>query len=335
MIRAPSWLSSPFQKKSPWPRKITLGNQQQGFYGQHRSGWPYVLRLLSCLQTTNGIWLDSFIERTFCWHPDGPRANLRPWVGFIHIPPHVPEWFQSEQSNDFIFQTDLWRQSLPFCRGLFTLSNYHRRSLEGKLPCLINNLHFPTEEPRRKWSWDRFAANQEKKVVQVGWWLRKLHSIFILPTRSYKKIFLRVTHADLNSLLKKERELLVRAGAFHDSMYDTAQEVSFMPDAAYDRLLAENIVFVDLYDSSANNTIIECIMRGTPILVNPIEPVVEYLGPDYPFYFSSLAEAAEKAEDRDLVQQTHLFLKCHPIKKKLTGEFFLRSLAESPIYRGL
>jgi hypothetical protein len=317
------------------PKKIDLGDQLQGFYGQHRSGWPYVLQLLSRLQTANGIWLDSFIERTFCWHPDGPRANLRPWIGFIHVPPQVPEWFQSEQSNSVIFQTDLWQRSLPFCRGLYTLSRYHRRHLESRLHLPINDLLFPTEEPELKWSWAQFDANRNKKIVQVGWWLRRLHTIFMLPTRSYKKIFLRITHADIDGLLKKEREQLLRAGVFHDGMYDTAQEVSSLPDRDYDRLLAENIAIVDLYDSSANNTIIECIVRNTPILVNPIEPVREYLGDDYPLYFSSLAEAAEKAENMDAVHEAHCFLRDHPLKKKLTGEHFLRSLVDSPIYRGL
>lgn len=318
-----------------WPRRIDLGDQLQGFYGQHRSGWPYVLRLLSRLQAERGIWLDSFIERTFCWHPDGPRAIRRPWIGFIHVPPRVPEWFQREQSNEFIFRTRPWRQSLPLCRGLFTLSRYHRCDLEAKLQVPIQDLIFPTEEPELKWSWERFAANREKKIVQVGWWLRRLHAIYMLPTRSYRKIFLRVTHADLDGLLKKERALLRRAGLFHDSMYDTAQEVSFLPDGDYDRLLAENLVIVDLYDSSANNTIIECIARATPILVNPIEPVREYLGDDYPFYFSSLAEAADKAESEAVVHQAHCFLRDHPLRKKLSGEHFLRSLVDSPIYRGL
>jgi hypothetical protein len=335
MMNPFTWFSKKTAARFSLPQKIDLGDQLKGFYGQHRSGWSYALQFLARLQAGNGIWLDSFIERTFCWHPDGPRANLRPWIGFIHVPPHVPEWFQSEQSNDFIFQTDLWKQSLPFCQGLFTLSKYHRLSLEKKLAVPIQHLLFPTAEPDLKWSWERFAANREKKVVQVGWWLRKLHTIFQLPTRSYKKIFLLITHADVKSLLKKERELLIKEGTFQDGMYDTAKVVSFMPDSAYDRLLAENVVIVNLYDSSANNTIVECIVRNTPILVNPIEPVMEYLGPGYPLYFSSLAEAAAKAENPDLLLEAHRFLSDHPLKKKLNGEFFLQSVVQSRIYQDI
>jgi hypothetical protein len=316
-------------------KKIDLSTQLGGFYGQHRSGWPYVLGLLKKLHTHRGLMLDSFIERTFCWHPEGPRPNQQPWIGFIHVPPNVPRWFQSEQSNDYIFNTEHWKKSFPHCKGLFTLSHYHKKNLEKKLDIPINNLIFPTETPGKKWSWKRFQKKKKKKIVQVGWWLRKLHTIFQVPTRKYKKIFLRITHADLDGLLKKERDILIDRGEFDDKMYETAEAVTYIPHKEYDRLLSENIAIINLYDSSANNTVIECIVRNTPLLVNPIEPVVEYLGEDYPFYFSSPQEAADKAENHDLVYETHQYLLNHPMKEKLTGEYFLNSFVRSRIYNDI
>lgn len=70
--------------------------------------------------------------------------------------------------------------------------------------------------------------------------------------------------------------------------------VDYLTDMEYDRLLSQNLVFLDLYDSSANNALVECIVRGTPVLVNPLDAVVEYLGVDYPLHFDNLAEAALK-----------------------------------------
>ena len=54
----------------------------------------------------------------------------------------------------------------------------------------------------------------------------------------------------------------------------------------YDELLSENIVFLNLVDASAVNTVIECIMRNTPILVNRHPAVVEMLGERYPLYYT-------------------------------------------------
>ena len=63
--------------------------------------------------------------------------------------------------------------------------------------------------------------------------------------------------------------------------------------------------------------------------------MVEYLGRDYPFYFNSLEEAARKAENMDLVHETHRYLVNHPLKYKLTGDYFRESFVHSAIYQSL
>lgn len=320
-----------------YERKINLADQLNVDFGKHRSGWIYAVRNLKELHNPRGIPLDSFIERTFSWHPQGIKPHLRPWIGFIHVPPGIPGWFSYKQTEEVIFNSEAWKKSLPHCRGLFTLSGYHRKYLEGILDIPVNNLLFPTETSHLKWTWDKFTANKEKKIVQVGWWLRKLHAIYQLPVYNnrYKKVFLSVEHKSLPRLLKKEREILLAEDTFNDEMYETAETVTYLSDHDYDRLLAENIVFVCLYDASANNTVIECLARNTPLLINPLEAVKEYLGEDYPLYYYSLEEAAEKAADFDLLYKAHRYLTDHPMKQKLTGEYFLKSFADSQIYRGL
>jgi hypothetical protein len=318
-------------------KKINLTDQLNVNFGRHRSGWSYAIQNLKSLHNPQGILLDTFIERTFCWHPKGIKPHMQPWIGFIHVPPEIPKWFSYKQTNEAIFNSETWGKSLPYCKGLFTLSNYHKKHLEKKFDIPINNLIFPTEIPKLKWNWDRFTANKEKKIVQVGWWLRKLHAIFQLPLQKnqYKKIFLSVEHKNLPKLIEKEREILLNEGTFKEEMYKTAEKLMYLPNSEYDRLLVENIVFVYLYDASANNTVIECIVRNTPILINPLEAVKEYLGDDYPLYYNSLEEAAEKAANFDLIYKTHQYLDNHPIKLKLTGHYFLESFANSQIYRSL
>ena len=56
--------------------------------------------------------------------------------------------------------------------------------------------------------------------------------------------------------------------------------------------LSSSVVLCLLYATAANNVVIECIARATPILVNPLAAVVEYLGPDYPLYACDEDEAA-------------------------------------------
>jgi hypothetical protein len=68
----------------------------------------------------------------------------------------------------------------------------------------------------------------------------------------------------------------------------------------YDQLLTENIVFINLVDASAVNTLIECIVRNTPIIVNRHPAVVELLGPGYPLYYGD-----EKGKTEDLISMNY------------------------------
>jgi ADP-heptose:LPS heptosyltransferase len=315
--------------------KINFGNQLTVHYGTHRSGWGFAIHCLSTLNNPDGVFLDTFLERTFCWTPEEIKPHEEPWIGFIHNPPGVPKWFQYEQSNEAIFQSEAFKKSLPRCRGLFTLSAYHREALENQLNVPIVNLFHPTEFPGVTWSWEKFKANQQKKIVQIGWWLRKLHAIFLFPETSYKKVFLRKEDQDMDQLLRIELEHEYANNGFDERLYSTAETMSFLPNKEYDRLLSENVVFLHLYDSSANNAVIECMSRNTPVLVNPIPAVIEYLGPDYPLYFNSLEEAAEKVEDLDLVHEAHRYLANNPMRKRLKGKYFQNSFVNSPIYSNL
>lgn len=304
-----------------------LGNQLNGFFGNHRSGWPYAVSYLAPLHKPHGIYLDMFIERTFVWSPEGVRPHNKPWIGFIHVPPNVPDWFQYEQSNQSVFQTSAWKDSIPNCRGLITLSGYHREALEKQFDFPIRNLLLPNEIPELIWNFDNFIKNKDKKIIQLGWWLRKLHAIYQLPASDYRKIFLKVTEQSyLKVLMDREKKMLVKRGEFDDSMYDSVDVVSYLADNEYDKWLSENIAFLDLYDSSANNAVVECIVRGTPLLVNPLPSIVEYIGKDYPFYYKTYSEAIEKASNLELVKAVHEYLLACPTRNKLSGDYFRESL---------
>ena len=76
----------------------------------------------------------------------------------------------------------------------------------------------------------------------------------------------------------------------------------------YDDLLSKNIVFVELFDASANNTVLECIIRNTPIIINKIEGVVDYLGEHYPLYFENLKEVPQLINGQKILE-AHEYLK--------------------------
>ena len=82
-----------------------------------------------------------------------------------------------------------------------------------------------------------------------------------------------------------------------------------MPEDQYDLIFKKNIIFLSLFDSSANTVILECIANSTPILVNRLEAVVEYLGKDYPLYYDNMNQASELVNSIRKIEEAHFYLK--------------------------
>uniref|UniRef100_B8HPX4 Tetratricopeptide TPR_2 repeat protein n=1 Tax=Cyanothece sp. (strain PCC 7425 / ATCC 29141) TaxID=395961 RepID=B8HPX4_CYAP4 len=348
--------------------KLNFGKQR--VFGFHRSGWEYAIQSLSSLHNPQGVLFDGCLENNFLFlhnrnskrsprilakmQADGVFEKLatseekgivpyrEPWVGFLHNPPSMPIWFNYQKSPQKLFEKEIWQASLKHCIGLFALSNYYGNWLREQTGKPVSVLIHPTEIPERQFDFHRFLINPSKKVVQIGWWLRKLHSIYQLPLAQnnplgYEKVrlgFLFNSGESMVSQLMKAEERIYKI-TIDEAYLANTTVIKHIPDHAYDDLLAENIAFVDLYDSSANNAIIECIARATPLLVNPLPAVVEYLGKNYPMYFHTLDEAAAKALDTSLILATHEYLKSCETRQKLTAEYFLKSFIDSLIYKSI
>lgn len=333
----------------------------------HRSGWRYAMESLYPLHHSEGVLFEGFLEDPFAWqhHFAGIRPSgdllkaLRstayddrltseernivpyrePWVGFLHNPPNMPSWLHPHHSPQTILAKPIWKDSLKHCAGLFALSETMGawlRDVTGKPVSVV--LH-PTEIPPVVFDFERFLANPSKKIVQVGWWLRRLSSIDRLPipganALGYRKLRLVPGFSPGSAVYLaklRARELM------HDGLPDphyaaNTEECQHLENVDYDMLLAENIVFVDLYDASANNAVIECLARATPILVNRLPAVEEYLGSGYPLYFSDLDDAAAKALDLERVRAAHDYLLASELRKRLDAESFRRSVQDSEVY---
>jgi tetratricopeptide (TPR) repeat protein len=348
--------------------KINLSHQR--VFGFHRSGWKFAIQTLNPLHNPEGVLFDGCLENQFFFqHPkDGYRPQVildkmrsdgvfealgsseekgvipyrRPWVGFLHHPVAMPFWFRYHTSPQQLMEKQVWKDSMASCVGLFALSEHQAQWLRQHTGKPVSTLVHPTEIPEQQFDFQRFLANPAKKVVQIGWWLRKLHSIYQLPLAQenplgYEKIRLGFlfdsAEAQFSQLLKLEARLYKIE--VESAYLDNTTVVRHLPNQAYDDLLAENIAFVDLYDASANNAVIECIARATPLLVNPLPAVKEYLGEDYPMYFETLEEAAQKALDTSLILETHEYLKRCETRQKLSADYFLESFCNSEVYRSL
>tara|TARA_R110000868_G_scaffold251412_2_gene508166 strand:- start:936 stop:3587 length:2652 start_codon:yes stop_codon:yes gene_type:complete len=322
-----------------YPKKINLG-KQLSFYS-HRSGWNYVLHNMAALNSNSGVYCDGFIENNFSWRKTECVLQKtipynKSWVGFIHNPPNMPPWFSDNNAfTNIILQDPYFLDSLRKCKGIYTLSEYHAKVIRQYIPFVpVESLYHPTEIPDLQFDFDRFVKNPEKKLVTIGWWLRKLNALYTVNPEGYQKVRLLPNNKCKETIFRLEKiESVINNQYITDEQRNSVKILDFLPNDEYDKILAENLVYLDLYDSSANNGIIECMARATPIFINRLPAVVEYLGEGYPLYIDSQFDLEEKIKDLDLIKRAHLYLKT--VRYKIEIGHFLESMVNSKIYKSL
>ena len=281
----------------------------------HRGGWKFVCRLIAeHLHCEDGVCFigsveDRVAERTII---------AEPWVGFIHqVPRHDLKWFPDLER---MLKDEYWKASAQNCLGLFVLSTYVKEYLQSagcEIP--IARILYPAEPTDRLFSLDCFFGRSHRRIVSGGEFLRNFQPFFDLTAPGFTKQLL--VHEDFKWQSIVSNDLVELLGRVSDDEYDA--------------LLENSVVFLNLRDAPANTTVVECIARNTPILINRLPGVVEYLGEDYPFYYSSLEEAEAKLQQPALIREASQYLSASPMKSALTGESFIAALQNSAIYRSL
>lgn len=307
--------------------KLTYDLDELKTWG-HRSGWLRVMENIISNSNKNSdkkILLIDVIEKKFLW--DYQSINdlpSEPFVTFWHNPHNMPSWIDNHP--DVILNDRDKRECLEkYCKGIFVFSNYLAKYIKSKINVPVNVLYHPTDIPENKFSWTKFMENSNKKLIQLGYWLRKTTWIFQIKSSVYEKYWCYGTKTAFSYLkLDVQNE--------HVDIDDSVTCVR-VDDFQYDLLLSENIAVIYLHDSSVNNSIIECITRFTPIILNYHPAVVEYLGEDYPLYYSNLEECENLIHNFNKLKQAHLYLQKEELQHKIRYDTFIDSFINSDIIK--
>ena len=295
----------------------------------HRSGWPYVIDNIMFMHAKSAmrdpvLFFDSYVDRTFHWGCSAYRAlgivpYKKRWIGIIH---HTFDESQSPHNCKNLFRNPMFLESLDMCAAIICLSKHLAMkvrtalNMSGKHSVEVHVLYHPTElMDVMMWSNNLFKKNQDRKVIQIGAWLRKVDAIKDLALG--------------NNLLKLRRTVLgasasrVSGGILFDPHADPlwssensthnaktdVDEIPLLDNDMYDRILSENVVFLNLVDCSAVNTVIECIARTTPIVVNRLPALIEVLGAGYPGFYNDLEGASCILNSLNRIDSCHMYLR--------------------------
>lgn len=303
------------------------------FQNVHRSGWQYIINGLSSIQPEEPVIIDTYIDKTFGWSQAFYEQNsIVPyksrWFGFLH---HTDSQDSQFYNIDKLISNKQFQKSLPFCEGIIVFSAHLRDKvsevfrIKGISCSLIPNIFvcpYPTYLDVPQFSIDKFVANDKPLLVQIGTWLRNLFSIYRLeldPSSKIKKAVIEPVNfsaieqgpdfSGMKTICRGNDDILADISSYLSQKEKEVSVLYRLSNQEYDSLLEKNIVFLDLKDASAVNVLVECVVRSTPILINPLPAVVEFLGKDYPFYYQSFYEASQKATDIFAITKAHEYLK--------------------------
>jgi hypothetical protein len=250
------------------------------------------------------------------------------------------------ENNDFLKSLDHCRGLFVLSGYLGEQVTKKLRQLDPPRDVPVHALNHPMEFVSTTFTIQKFLENPNRAVVQIGAWLRNPYAIYQLPLYSsslnLKKIALRgkemdlyfppqgfldqlasvCIHRDSNASNSSSsficRDIICRAASINKfclGLYNmivrqmhSVQVIDSLSNDEYDKLLSENIVFLNLVDCSAVNTVIECIVRGTVLIVNRLPALEEILGEDYPGFYDSLEDAAEMCKDINCLTSIAFYL---------------------------
>ena len=274
-------------------------------------------------------WLDYNLLDGFQSYPE-VYNNIpeEDFVCFWHNPHNMPLWYDYHTHPKVILDDPIRRNCIQtYCKGIFVFSEYFAKYIRQELNIPVNVLYHPTDIPDIKFNWDNFIINKDKKLIQLGYWLRKTTFIFQLKTDLYKKLW---CYGSKWAFKHFSEEVTI-----HDDDLINNVTCIRVSDQDYDKLLSENIAILYLYDTSVNNSVIECIARNTPLVVNYHPALVEYLGEDYPLFYHNIEECEKIINDFNLLHKGYLHLQKPELQRKISYKTFIEDFINSSIIKQL
>ena len=299
---------------------------------EHRGGWKSIISSLyetKILTTNSDTYLIDLPARTFVHNKEIIKNNF---FMFVHETINIRSNIGYQENIHKIINSKSFLDSASNCLGIITFSDICKDNIIDNLK--QNNKSIPVLSIKhpvifsdiKYFDIKNFIINDDTKIILLGSQLRQYYNIYTLKTKK-KKLFFPGTKVYINEKIKDIKTQLQE----HNIEYDNniLQYKYYDSFADYDNALISNIIIIDLIDANANNSVTECIARNLPFFINKIPAVIEYLGNDYPMYFSSKEDLEKKINNNNelmiLYKNTHNYLKSMK-KHDLSMDYFSNTL---------
>jgi hypothetical protein len=258
------------------------------FEGTHRYGWPMVWRHLAEVASGEGLLLDDFVDATYSYKPK-QKPHVVPWVGIFHHPVEIESPLREDQKwpLEKMLLSREFQQARHKLRGAIALSQSVATFLRDWLDVPVFLIKHPTTTDVPQWH------KTNKTLWQTGWFLRDTqymqHAKHPLGWGLMRSVPTNVWDVErCHDLALIRYQLGIR------KCNAIPIDVPRISNTKYDDMLTQCVVYSKLFGAAANNVIIDCMARNTPIVVNRLPDVEFYLGPDYPLYLDNWEYCVEQ-----------------------------------------
>jgi hypothetical protein len=278
-----------------------LKSQLQTFL--HKEG--YKIHVYACVQPTKLDDIPTFSWDKFVENPTKKLLHIGGWLRnlFLFYYLTIPDKCRFKYRKKF------------HCFPISTEDTFQKVILKGNK----KGNHYPTEHTLHKLSRGLYYDPEYDEDEHADEDEEKTRHLNILPSSNIE-----------NTWSKHFIEYM-------DTTFDNVKTIDFVSNDDYDELLTKNIVFLHLIDASVMKTVLECIARNTPIIVNRHPAVVELLGESYPLFYDSLdsnehssyfrfnTQVHQILENTNLIREAHIYM-TNMDKTQMDVKYFIEYL---------
>ena len=285
---------------------------------EHRGGWKAIINygidnhIISSTRKTDVLLIDC-CEKYFLW--DNMPILYSKWIGIIHTTPATPLFLRDLLGLSSTLKNVNFCKSLPSCIGIITLTDYQKQYAENflknttlRVPAFINLKH-PIQPLTSEFNLTVFQNQSKYNIVLLGQQLRKITDILKInkTTLIKDKIWLSGIKNENTryDIIKKEITGLQLSEHIFNEFFTTVMLPYLDSFNEYDKLIHTSIVVLPLFDAAANNSVLECMISNTPFFVEKNMGTIEYLGNNYPMFFSDICEINHIIDNKQLLMETY------------------------------
>jgi len=292
----------------------------------HRGGWNNVLKIFNHINLFNDNSDINFYD-ILEFNLEKLQDNKK-WIGIVHYTPNTPEHLNIFNINEVLLKNINFINAIPNCLGIITLSKYLYDYLKlyfitNEINIRLDWLKHPIIFPNLLFDYQKYLNNSEKKIIQLGQQLRKNTTIYNLKNNNFKKYWFVGNPCNHNEKIIEDEMTYLKIKNLDMKSVKIYYTKTY---EEYDQYLQESIILINMYDAAANNAVIECIVRNTPIIINKLPGVIDYLGNDYPLYFNKESEINDLLTN-EKIKAAHEYLK-NLNKDDLKIESFVKKFIE-------